>query len=144
LINQTKFCYNLPTRSDQYYLIRATFWYGDATVAKLYPTRVQGLISFRMIVDTYMGMQINVSLPQTSPLVEEMYIKPLGGSSSVSVCLSGVSDDSDAPFISTLELRPLASTLSPLPMIASTGTALRTLARVDYGAYSDAAASIIR
>ena len=137
-LNQTKFCYTLPAQAAGYYLIRSTFWYGSSATTTLYATRLPGIISFRMIVDTYSGYQINISIPQTSPLAHEMYIQALNGSSSVSVCLSAASDDSDPPFINSLELRPL-----PAEVMTSTDTALHVVARVDFGASTDAP-SIIR
>ena len=141
-LNQTKFCYTLPATGDGYYLVRATFWYGTSN-KMLYSTRVPGVISFRVVVDTYTGAKINITLPQTSPQTEEMYVRAQSGSSSVSVCFSAASDNSDSPFINALELRPLSSTMTSVSMINNTNTALRTADRVDFGA-SLSSPSIIR
>jgi hypothetical protein len=78
-----------------------------------------------MIVDTYAGVQINITLPQSSPLTEEMYVRVQNGSTSISVCFSAATSDSDAPFISALELRPLPATLTSVAMVSKTNTALR-------------------
>jgi hypothetical protein len=140
-MNQTKFCYTLPAKSAGFYLLRATFWYGVSATTTLYDTRVPGIISFRSIVDSYLGPQVNITLPQTYPSIQELYVRAL--SSSVSYCLSAAAADSDAPFISTLELRPLPERMTPVAMINSTSTALVSVARADYGASADAP-SIIR
>ena len=137
-LKQSKFCYTLPATGDAYYLIRATFWYGTSATTTLYDTRVPGSISFRVMVDTYTGTWITIALPQSSPLTEEMYIRAQSGSSSVSVCFSAASEDSDAPFVSALELRPLPSKMTSVAMINDTNTALRTAARDDFGASPDA------
>ena len=141
--NQTKFCYTLPVTGNDYYLVRATFWYGTSGTTTLYGTRVPGIISFRVMVDTYTGAQIDITLPQTSPQTEEMYIRAQNGSSSVSVCFSAASDNSDSPFINTLELRPLSSEMLFVSVMNNTNSALRTAARVDYGT-SASAPPIIR
>ena len=143
MLNQTKFCYTLPAVGNVYYLIRATFWYGTSATTTLYGTRVPGVISFRVMVDTYTGAQITITLPQTSPRTEEMYIRAQNGSSSVSVCFSAVSDNSDSPFINALELRPLSSKMTSVSMINNTNTALRTTARWDFGV-SETGPSVIR
>ena len=142
-LNQTKFCYTLPATGDGYYLVRATFWYGTSATTTLYGTRVPGIISFRVMVDTYTGAQITITLPQTSPQTEEMYVRAQSGSSSVSVCFSAASDNSDSPFVNALELRPLSSKMTSVSMINNTNTALRTADRVDFGA-SLSSPSIIR
>jgi hypothetical protein len=141
----SKFCYVLPAISNtSYYLIRASFWYGTAATTTLYNTREPGIISFRMIVDTYAGAQINVSLPQSAPLTEEMYVRVQNGSTSVSVCFSAADSGgtSDAPFVSALELRPLPGNLTSVEMVNQTGTALRRAERADFGADPNAPAVI--
>jgi hypothetical protein len=140
--NATKFCYVLPAVERKFYLIRATFWYGLYVTAALYSTHKTDAISFRMIVDTYAGAVINVSLPQSAPLTEEMYVRAQSGSTSISVCFSAADSDggtSDAPFVSALELRPLPSDLTSLAMVNSTNTALQRADRSDFGATPDVA-----
>ena len=134
VLNHSKFCYNLPAVEGSYYLIRATFWLG---LTSLYKTHVSGQIRFRVIVDTYEGVEVIINFPQSNPWFEEMYIPAQSGRSSVSVCLSAASDSSDMPFINSLELRPLPSTMKPVEMIKNTNYALRTVWREDSGAYSD-------
>jgi hypothetical protein len=136
----------LPAIGGDFYLVRATFWYGTSITTTIYSTRVPGTISFRMIVDTYVGEQISISLPQNSPLTEEMYVRAQSGSStSISVCFSAAADsdgsassDSDAPFVNALELRPLPATLTSVMMLNATNTALRRADRSDFGAFLDA------
>ena len=132
-LNQSKFCYTLPALAGNYYLIRASFWLGQKL---LYPTRVSGQITFRVIVDSYEGVEIVINVPQSNPWFEEMYIPAQSGRSSVSVCLSTASNSSDAPFINSLELRPLPSTMKPVEMMKNTNYALRTVWREDSGALS--------
>ena len=132
-LNQSKFCYTLPATAGNYYLIRASFWLGQKL---LYPTRVSGQITFRVIVDSYEGVEIVINVPQSNPWFEEMYIPAQSGRSSVSVCLSTASNSSDAPFINSLELRPLPSTMKPVEMMKNTNYALRTVWREDSGALS--------
>ena len=134
-LKQSKFCYTLPAISGNYYLIRASFWYG--VVSTIYETRVSNQIRFHVIVDNYEGVEIVIDIPQNFPWFEEMYIPAQSGRSSVSVCLSAASDSSDMPFINSLELRPLPSTMKPVEMIKNTNYALRTVWREDSGAYSD-------
>ena len=133
-MNPTKFCYTLPAIGDaQYYLIRASFWYGASTNTTLYNTRKPGVVSFRIIIDTITGPQIDINLPQTSPLIEEMYIWMETVGLLVPVCFSAASNDSGSPFVNSLELRPLPDSFSP-----KVGSfAVRTVGRVDLGASTD-------
>ena len=91
-LNQSKFCYSLPATAGSYYLIRASFWMGSK---ELYDTLVSGQIRFRVIVDTYEGVEVVINFPQSNPWFEEMYIPTQSGKTSVSVCLSAASDSSD-------------------------------------------------
>jgi hypothetical protein len=141
-LNPAKFCYTLPAKGGQHYLVRATFWYGTAATASLYETRSPGIISFRMIVDTYTGPRVRISIPQIIPVWVEMYVRALDGSSSLSVCFSGASSDSDAPFVNMLELRPLPATVWAVKMMNNTNTALFTVNRSDFGASADAPSTI--
>ena len=132
-LNHSKFCYTLPAIAHNYYLIRASFWYGLASTR--YETRVNDQISFHVIVDNYEGVEIVIGIPQTYPWFEEMYIR--AQTSVVSVCLSAASDSSDAPFINSLELRPLNSTMLSVAMINNTNQAMRTVFREDSGTLSN-------
>ena len=132
-LNLSKFCYTLPAIAGSYYFIRASFWMGST---QSYTTRVSGQIRFRVIVDTYAGVEVVIKLPQMNPWFEEMYIPAQSGRSSVSVCLSAASDSSDMPFINSLELRPLPVTLNSVATIRNTNCALRTVWREDTGTSS--------
>ena len=132
-LNQSKFCYSLPATAGSYYLIRASFWMGSK---ELYDTLVSGQIRFRVIVDTYEGVEVVINFPQSNPWFEEMYIPTQSGKTSVSVCLSAASDSSDTPFINSLELRPLPVTLNSVATIRNTNCALRTVWREDTGTSS--------
>ena len=133
-LNQSKFCYNLAATAGNFYLIRASFWYGSSTA--LGTTRSSGTIRFHVIVDTYEGVEIAINLPQTYPWFEEMYIRALSGKDSIAVCLSAASDSSDVPFISSLELRPLPSTMMSVQVVQNNSYALRTVVRQDSGTSS--------
>ena len=130
-MNANKFCYSLEATGGSYYLVRAAFWSGGTQLP--YNTRKRNAVSFQMIVDTYEGQEIDISLPQSDVWIEEMYVRAQG--SSVMVCLSAASDTSDAPFINSLELRPLGNdALGVVTMVKSTNTALRLVDRQDFGA----------
>ena len=83
-LNQSKFCYTLPAISDKYN-----------------PTVMSGTIQFHVIVDTYDGVEIVITLPQANPWFEEMYVRAQTRRSSVSVCLAAVSGSSYPPFINS-------------------------------------------
>ena len=131
-LNQSKFCYSLPAIAGNYYLIRASFWYSPLSAIYEYK---YDQIRFHVIVDNYEGVEIVIGIPQTYPWFEEMYIR--AQSSFVSVCLSAASDRSDTPFINSLELRPLKSTMNPVEMINNTNQAMRTVFREDSGTLSN-------
>ena len=141
VLNHSKFCYNLPATAGSYYLIRATFWLG---LSPLYETRASGQIRFHMIVDTYEGVEIVIDLPQLNPWFEEMYVRALTGSSSVSVCLSAASGSSDPPFINSLELRPLPSNMSSVEFINTTNCALRAVDRKYFNSTDSIYPTIVR
>ena len=131
-LNLSKFCYTLPAIAGNYYLIRASFWYSPLSAIYEYK---YDQIRFHVIVDNYEGVEIVIGIPQTYPWFEEMYIR--AQSSFVSVCLSAAYDSSDAPFINSLELRPLNSTMLSVAMINNTNQAMRTVFREDSGTLSN-------
>ena len=137
----TKFCYSLPAQANKYYLIRVSFWCSTNLTSA--STRVGGALSFYIIIDSYVGPRIDILLPQTSAYVEEYYVQALNGSTSVNLCLSGESDVSDAPFVNSIELRPLVDTLSAIKVLKSSNSALRGPIRYDLGA-ADKSPPIIR
>ena len=129
-MNASKFCYSLEATGGSYYLVRAAFWSGGTQLP--YTTRTNDAVRFQMIVDTYEGQEIVISLPQSDVWIEEMYVR--AQASFVMVCLSAASDMSDAPFINSLELRPLSNNaLGLVSMVKSTNTALRLVDRQDFG-----------
>ena len=75
ILNQSKFCYTLPAIAGNYYLIRASFWYGVKST--IYETLVNGKIRFHVIVDNYEGVEIIIDIPQTYPWFEEMYTEAM-------------------------------------------------------------------
>ena len=127
-----KFCYSLPAQANKYYLIRVSFWCSSNLASAL--TRVPGVLSFYILIDTYVGPQINISLPQTFAVVEEFYVQALDRSMSVNLCFSTESGVSDAPFVNTIELRPLTGTLNAIKVLDSSMSALRALVRYNLGA----------
>jgi hypothetical protein len=64
--NPSKFCYSLPAHAGKYYLLRVTFWCGSKLA-----TAPNSLASFRVVIDSYVGPQLNFSLPMTAGSVEE-------------------------------------------------------------------------
>ena len=137
----TKFCYSLPAQSNKYYLIRVSFWCSTNLASA--STRVGGALSFYIIIDSYVGPRIDILLPQTSAYVEEYYVQALEGSTSVNLCFSAESEVSDAPFVNSIELRPLVDTLSAIKVLKSSNSALRGPIRYDLGA-ADNSPPIIR
>ena len=91
------------------------------------------VLSFHIIIDSYVGPQINVSLPQTIAFVEEYYVQALDGSTSVNLCLSAESNVSDAPFINSIELRPLVNKLNGIKVLNNSNSAQQAMARYDLG-----------
>ena len=138
-MNTNKFCYSLQATGGSYYLVRATFWSGGTRLP--YDTRKTNAVSFQIIVDTYEGQEIVISLPQSDVWIEEMYIRAQG--SSVMVCLSAASNTRDAPFINSLELRPLSNNgLGLVSMVKSTNTAVRLVDRQNFGEQTTSAAVV--
>ena len=128
-LNQSKFCYNLAATAGNFYLIRASFWYGSSTA--LGTTRSSGTIRFHVIVDTYEGVEIAINLPQTYPWFEEMYIRVQSDRDSIVMCLSAASNSSDVSFISSLELRPLPLTMMSVQLIQNISYAMHKVVPQD-------------
>jgi hypothetical protein len=68
-----------------YDLLRASFWSGSELA-----TASGNLASFRIVIDSYVGPQLNFSLPMTVGFFAEYYVKALDGSSSITMCLSAL------------------------------------------------------
>ena len=128
----SKLCYSLPAQANKYYLIRVFLWCGTNLASA--STRVPGVLSFHIIIDSYVGPQIDVSLPQKNLSVEEFYVQALNGSTSVNLCFSAESDVSDAPFVNSIELRPLVDKLNAIKVLKSSNSALQAIVRYDLGA----------
>ena len=137
----SKFCYSLPAQANKYYLIRVFLWCGTNLASA--STRVPGVLSFHIIIDSYVGPRIDILLPQTNAYVEEYYVQALDGSKSVNLCFSAESDVSDAPFVNSIELRPLVDKLNAIKVLNSSNSALRAMSRYDLGA-ADNSPPIIR
>ncbi|KAK1577995.1 hypothetical protein Q3G72_026676 [Acer saccharum] len=92
-------CYRFNLTKGNTYLIRTTFMYGNYDVQGIFP-----------VFDMHIGPNkwATIKAQNVSLLVirELVHVLP---SSSLQVCL--VNTDSETPFISTLEIRPLASTM---------------------------------
>ena len=146
VMDRSKFYYSLPAVGGSYYLIRASFWYGlpEASSAALYR---KSPIRFRVIVDAYQGVEVMIELPQTEPWFEEMYVRAQSGSSSVSMCLSMERDTgSDMPFINSIELRPLPSTMRVVQTMINNVQyyPMRTVDRQDMGTRSPIDPPVLR
>ncbi|KAI5072741.1 hypothetical protein GOP47_0012847 [Adiantum capillus-veneris] len=119
--NASKYCYSLSNsmvKSKAFFLVRASFWAGASPLYK--PQSVDGSYRFQLLIDA--DKWTDVKLPffgNTTWWSHEMYVR--AQHDSIDVCLARSSPDGDAPFISTLELRPLPSTLTPTSYMNSTG-----------------------
>lgn len=118
--DNSKYCYNLPTKERRRYIVRATFLYGSSEEVDTYP-------KFDLYLDATKWATITI-LDSARQYVEEMIIR--APSDSIHVCLCCAITGS--PFISTLELRPL--NLSMYATDFEDAFCLKIAARVNFGA----------
>ncbi|PKI32529.1 hypothetical protein CRG98_047073 [Punica granatum] len=120
-VDGNKYCYTLPTQQRRRYIVRATFQYaGLGTEEETYP-------KFQLYLDTTKWTTVTI-FEASSVYVKEMIVR--APSDSVDVCLCCVT--TGAPFISTLELRPL--NLSMYATDFEDRFFLEVAARVNFGA----------
>ncbi|BBM98977.1 hypothetical protein MPTK1_1g17720 [Marchantia polymorpha subsp. ruderalis] len=121
---QEKFCYGLgPLDVSSRYLVRASFLYGSYDAATAFP-------SFRLSLDT--SPWATITIVDASTVYTEEFIAVATGTN-FTVCLyRGTTGN---PFISTLELRPLAAAMYSVPYLDI--SFLRRTVRINFGALSD-------
>ncbi|GFP96070.1 probable LRR receptor-like serine/threonine-protein kinase at1g67720 [Phtheirospermum japonicum] len=90
-----KYCYTLATEERRRYIVRATFLYGSSVTGGTYP-------KFQLYLDATRWSTVTV-MEASRVYVKEMIIR--APSRSIDVCLCCAS--TGAPFMSTLEMRPL-------------------------------------
>ncbi|KAH6556347.1 hypothetical protein KP509_1Z186200 [Ceratopteris richardii] len=138
---QSKYCYMFDLNhygltQGKAFLIRASFWAGSHLP---YPTRFKNSVSFKFVINADEWEEVSIEFPQTGKEVnKEMYL--ITSRDNIEVCLSGSSNDSDIPFISSLVLRELADDLLPISLTISlsAGRPLTTVKRTNFGVYTEA------
>ncbi|GAB4840533.1 hypothetical protein Ancab_021302 [Ancistrocladus abbreviatus] len=115
-----KYCYSLPTQERRRYIVRATFFYGSTENTTTNP-------KFQLYLDSTKWATFTV-VDVSRIYREEMIIR--APSDSVDVCLCCAT--TGAPFISTLELRPL--NLSIYATDFEDDFYLKVAARINFGA----------
>ncbi|CAH1414900.1 unnamed protein product [Lactuca virosa] len=121
-IDNKKYCYTLNTTERRRYVVRTTFLYGSSESENTYP-------KFQLYLDATRWATVSV-LDASTVYVKEMIIR--APSSSIDVCLCCAT--TGAPFLSTLELRPL--NLSMYATDYEDNFFLKVAARVNFGASS--------
>lgn len=124
-IDTKKYCYTLPTEERRRYIVRTTFLYGDLDSEATYP-------KFELYLDATKWTTVTI-FDASRVYVKEMIIR--APSESVDVCLCCAT--TGAPFISTLELRPL--NLSMYATNFEDNFFLEVAARVNFGALTQEA-----
>ncbi|KAF8040720.1 hypothetical protein BT93_B2830 [Corymbia citriodora subsp. variegata] len=119
-IDSKKYCYTLPTEERRRYIVRTTFLYGDLATGATFP-------KFELYLDTTKWTTVTI-FDASRVYVMEMIIR--APSESVDVCICCAT--TGAPFISTLELRPL--NLSMYATNFEDDFFLEVAARVNFGA----------
>ncbi|KAH7285356.1 hypothetical protein KP509_33G024600 [Ceratopteris richardii] len=127
--------YNIS--KDNAYLIRASFWAGSLFPS---PTISQNSVSFKLLIYTDEWETVQIALPQTGREVnKEIYVIAIRDE--IEVCRARSSlNDSGIPFISSLILKNLNSTLVPVNVtkIFTAGRPLITVKRTNYGVSDEA------
>lgn len=119
-IDGQKYCYTLRTEERRRYIVRTTFLYGNPDTGATFP-------QFELYLDTTKWTTVTI-FDAARVYVKEMIIR--APSESVDVCLCCAT--TGAPFISTLELRPL--NLSMYATNFEDKFFLEVAARVNFGA----------
>ncbi|KAH7306975.1 hypothetical protein KP509_22G040600 [Ceratopteris richardii] len=137
--DRSKFCYTFNSdhgvTKDSVYLIRASFWAGSSLP---YATRIAGQVKFELLIYADVWDEVVIPLPQTGrEEIREMYVIALWDY--IDVCLTGKSSDSDIPFISSLVLRTLSSSMLAISFMNGQGIGrpLLTKKRINYGQSSN-------
>lgn len=96
-VDGNKYCYTLSVQQRRRYIVRATFQYVDSlgTEEGAYP-------KFQLYLDATKWTTVTI-FDASRVYVKEMIVRALSNSADVCLCCA----TTGAPFISTLELRPL-------------------------------------
>ncbi|MCO5586668.1 hypothetical protein L7F22_040610 [Adiantum nelumboides] len=135
--NQSKYCYSLTNSAVEagaFFLIRIGIWAG-VTPPYAPKDAADRLIKFKMIVDANEWLDVSIPYGTTDWWSFDMYTR--AQRPSIDVCLARSTPDGDAPFLSTLELRPLPSTITAAPTMNSLNVILVCLGHADYGVPAD-------
>lgn len=130
---RSKHCYVLPVEPDGIYLVRAMFLYTNYDKKSMNPV-------FDLAIDATRWMTIDLTSNRDvlnswfRPTVAEILV-PVGTRRSVSVCLIRRST-AYAPFISSLELRPIAN--NSYSYVKMSNSILQTVARFNCGPAANA------
>ncbi|MCO5559286.1 hypothetical protein L7F22_012882 [Adiantum nelumboides] len=131
--NLSKYCYNLTNdlvKKGAFFLIRATFWPGSRSI--YVPQSNDGYFHFKYVIDGDEWRDIRFPYTQNSSwFSSEAYVRAQG--SSIYYCLARNAPKGDAPFISTLELRPLSPMMSATSFMNYSTFSLSTYRRFRCG-----------
>ncbi|KAH7307089.1 hypothetical protein KP509_22G045100 [Ceratopteris richardii] len=137
--DRSKYCYVFDSKDDvkngSAYLIRASFWAGSSLP---YQTHSPQKVNFTLLIYADIWDEVVISLPQRGrEETREMFVIALGDH--IDVCLAGKSSSSDIPFISSLELRPLSTSMLSIDYMLSLGgrQPMLTTRRLNFGQQSD-------
>ncbi|KAH7428001.1 hypothetical protein KP509_10G070700 [Ceratopteris richardii] len=117
--NQSKYCYvlnNSAVKKGAYFLVRASIWAG--ITPPFIPRAADGIFRFNLIVDGDLWTTVAVTYGNTTWNAYEMYIR--AQRSMIDVCIARSTPNGDAPFISSLELRPLLSKFASSILMSET------------------------
>ncbi|MCO5590723.1 hypothetical protein L7F22_044698 [Adiantum nelumboides] len=133
----SKYCYSLSNsggvQAGAFYLVRVDIWAGIAP--PFAPKDPDRNFHFKLIVDADEWIDVKVSYgDRYTWFVYEVYVR--AQRSSIDVCLAHSSRDGDAPFISSLELRPLPPSLTSTHLMNATDRFLVAIRRAGNGVAS--------
>ncbi|KAI5061802.1 hypothetical protein GOP47_0022341, partial [Adiantum capillus-veneris] len=141
--NQSKYCYSLTNslvEAGAFFLVRVGIWGG--VTPPYTPKDSDGIFRFKMIVDATEWRNVNATYGSTDRWTFDMYTR--AQRNSIDFCLARITSDGDAPFLSTLELRPLPSTLTATMAMNFTNGIANCLGHNDYGVPADSDVSFTR
>ncbi|MCO5551131.1 hypothetical protein L7F22_004628 [Adiantum nelumboides] len=130
--NQSKYCYSLTNsavKAGAFFLVRASIWAG--ITPPYTPRNSDGYFRFLLIVDGDIWQNVKVPYGSTTWYTFDVYIR--AQRNTISVCFARSTPDGDDPFVNSLELRPLPSTLTSTIIMNGTGLILISLDHTDYG-----------
>ncbi|MCO5586663.1 hypothetical protein L7F22_040605 [Adiantum nelumboides] len=141
--NQSKYCYSLTNskvEAGAFFLIRIGIWGG--VTPPYAPKDADGHFKFKMIVDANEWRDVSIPYGTNDWSSFDMYTR--AQRSSIDVCLARSTPDGDAPFLSTLELRPLPSTITAAVAMNFSNAIFICHGHADYGVPADSGVSSTR